>query len=284
MFARVAVGAVIGALTLAFAAIQLASDAFAAPVAASGSLPSHIPLGFGLAVYRALDRIAPAPYVETTLATQALAAMRFDVALHYALRLPASAARDELLARIASARGDSALALEYYVAAPDVDAVQTSVRALLPGNPAAAYALERALNARLSLTATHPDAIAATAWRLGELANRQAWRETSGSPAQNAWLRRAMQHFATATDLAPLSDKYAIAAANQAAQLGNLDGARQFFARALVANPGSADATAGLGVVALRSGDPATARAYLDRARRLDPSALMVRALERELH
>lgn len=267
----------------AFGAIQLASDAFAAPAAARGTLPSHVPVAFGAAVYRALDRLAPAPYVEATLAAYALSARRNGEALHYALRLPPSASRDELLARLAMAQGDRDLALEYFIAAPDVDAVQLAVRSLEPASPAKAYALERTLNLRLSLTATHPDAIAQTAWRMGDLANRQAWREVSGSPAQMAWLRRGMRDMRIATDLAPLSEKYAIVAANQAVLLGDLDDASSLFARAAAADPASADAVAGLGVVALRRGDAPVARRYLERARRIDARALMVRALEREL-
>ena len=240
-------------------------------------------MGFALAVYRTLDRIAPAPYVESTLAAYELSAGRADAALRYALRLPASPTRDELLARVAAARGDAALALEYDLAAPDADAVEAAVLALVPTSPAAAYELERALNARLSLTTTHPDAIAESSWRMGELANRQAWREIPGSPSQYAWLRRGMVRLQTATDLAPLSEKYAIAAANQAVQLGDLKRAGRLFARAVAADPGSADALAGLGVVAFREGDAPSARAYLARARRIDPNALMVRALERDV-
>ena len=93
---------------------------FAASAAAPGSLPSRAPLGFGLAVYHALDRVAPAPYVESTLAAYSLSTGRAGEALRYALRLPASPARDELLARVAAAQGDASLALEYDLAAPDV--------------------------------------------------------------------------------------------------------------------------------------------------------------------
>lgn len=268
---------------LAFGAIQIASDAFAAPVAARGSLPSYAPPGFAVAVYRALDRVAPADYVESTLAAYALDRGRTGDARSYALRLPPSPERDELLARAAKQAGDDRLALEYDLAAPDVDAVQSVVRALVTRSPAAAYELEKILNARLSTMTTHPDAVAETAWRMGDLANRQAWREISGSPAQIAWLRRAMRSMQTAADLAPLSEKYAIVAANQAVLLGDLDDAAALFSRAAAVDPASADAIAGLGVVARRRGDSGAARRYLERARRIDPHSLMVRALEREL-
>jgi len=263
--------------------IQLASYALSAPAASAGTLPARVPVSFGVAIYRALDRVTPAPYVEATLAANALEAGATDEAERHALRLPASPERDELLARIAAARGDRALALEYFLAAPDVDAVQSVVSALAPGDPAAAYDVERTLNARLSLQAIHPDAVAETYWRMGELANRRAWREIPASRAQGDWLRRGMEHFQSAVDLAPLSGKFAISAANQAMQLDDVRRAKALFDRATEADPASADAVAGLGVVACRQGDRSSALAYLVRARSLDPHALMVRALERDL-
>lgn len=282
-FLRAGVVVAIAAAIAAFGAIQAASYAFDASVAAPGTLPTRVPLGFGLAVYRALDRVAPAPYVESTLAAHALADGNAVAALRYALRLPASPTRDDLLGRIARARGEPDLALEYFLAAPDVDAVQAAANALAIRDPAAAYALERTLKVRLALLKTHPDGVAETYWRMGELANQRAWREVPASPAQGAWLHRAMNDFQSAVGLAPLSEKFAIAAANQAMLLGDLANATALFARAASVNPGSADAIAGLGVVAFQRGDVAGARAQLTRARRLDPSALMVRALTRDL-
>ncbi|HEY1653727.1 MAG TPA: tetratricopeptide repeat protein [Candidatus Tumulicola sp.] len=282
-FSSAAIVAAIALLLVVFGSIQLASFAFAAPVAVPGTLPTRVPLRFALAVYGVLDRIAPAPYVESTLAAHALAGGDLEAALRHALRLPASPGRDELLARVALARGDPQLAFEYFLAAPDVAAVQASVDALAARDPAAAYAREETLSSRVALLATHPDAVAEVRWRMGLLSNRQAWREVPGSPAQKSWLRRAMGDFLAAADFAPLSEKYAIAAANQAMLLDDLRRSRALFARAASANPGSADALAGLGVVAYRTGDVAAARNYLERARRIDPHALMVRALDRDL-
>lgn len=242
-----------------------------------------MPESFGTAVYRALDRIAPAPYVEATLATHALATGDAGAAERYALHLPASPVRDELLARVALLRGRPQLALEYFLAAPDADALDDAAQALAARSPAAGYALERLLLTRLALSAVHPDVVAQTRWQMGLLANRQAWREISGSPAQNAWLRRAMGDFDAAVALAPLSERYTIAAANQADLLGERPRAQALFLRGEQIDPASADAIAGLGVIALQDGDRATALGYLSRARRLDENALMVRALERAL-
>ena len=274
--------AVVG-LFVALAVVQFASYALDARAAVPGSLPARVPLRFGLAVYRTLDRIAPAPFVEATLATQALADGDYGSAQRYALRLPASPTRDELLAQTARGRGDDTLALEYDLAAPDVDAVSQAAMALATSDPESAYQLELHLKDRLELLTTHPDAVAEAYWNLGELGNRSAWRKISGSPAQVAWLRRAAGDFESAVALAPLSEKYTLAAANQAALLGDNPRARALFTQAAEIDPGGADALAGLGVAAFAAGDVAQARAYLERARAIDPAALMVRALERDI-
>jgi tetratricopeptide (TPR) repeat protein len=280
---RVACAGVIAVLLIALAIVQFASYALDARAAVPGSLPPRVPPGFGLAVYRALDRVAPAPFVESTLATQALAAGDFDAAERYALKLPASPARDELLAQTARARGDVVLALEYDIAAPDVDAVSQAAAALAGANPQGAYQLELHLKDRLEILTTHPDAVAEAYFSLGQFGNQSAWKKIPESPDQHSWLRRADGDFESAVALAPLSEKYALAAGNQAALLGNYARARQLFEQAAEIDPGGADALAGLGVAAFAAGDAATARAYLQRARALDPSALMVRALQRDL-
>jgi hypothetical protein len=280
---RTATTVAIAALFVALAIVQLASYALDARAAVPGSLPSRVPLGFGLAVYHALDRVAPAPFVESTLAAQALAAGDFDGAQRYALRLPSSPTRDELLAQTARARGDATLALEYDLAAPDVDAVSQAAFALAASDPEAAYQLELHLKDRLALLTTHPDAVAEAYWNLGEFGNQSAWRKVPQSPAQRAWLQRARGDFESAVALAPLSEKYALSAGNQAALLSDYPRARQLFLQAAEIDPGGADAIAGLGVAAFSSGDLVQARADLARARALDPAAKMVRALERDL-
>ncbi len=280
---RVVLGAAVAGLVIALGAVQAASDAMTARVAAAGTFPARVPERFGLAVYRALDRIAPAPYVEITLAQSALGRGDVDAAERYAVALPASATRDELLARVASARGQAELAREYFLAAPDPGAVNASAQTLAAGNPAAGYALERLLRSRLARIGTHPDALAQASWQMGRLANRQAWREVPGSALQRAWLRRALRDFEAAEQLAPLSERYVVEAANQADLLGRRGRARELFAHAAAIDPASADAIAGLGVVAWESGDPRAAAGYLRRAREIDAQALMVRALERDL-
>jgi tetratricopeptide (TPR) repeat protein len=199
------------------------------------------------------------------------------------VRLPASSSRDALLARVAAARGQSQLALEYSLAAFDSDAVQAAAQRLAVTDPQAAYELERLLEVRLRGRATHPDAVAQARWQMGLFANQVAWRKVPGSTAQRAWLTIASSNFESAVALAPLSERYAIAAANQADLLAERERAEALFARAADIDPGSADAIAGLGVVAFQNGDRTAAVAYLERAHALDPQALMVRALQRDL-
>ncbi|HET6274708.1 MAG TPA: tetratricopeptide repeat protein [Candidatus Cybelea sp.] len=281
--ARIVIGAVVAAIVLAFGTIQLASDALSASAAAPRTLPHSIPPRFGRAVYRVLDAVAPAPYVETTLAQDALARRDPDAAQHYAIRLPASPVRDELLARVAAARGEHALAAEYLLAAPDPVAIDAIAQSIAARDPAAAFALERLLRTRLARDGTHPDAIAEADWQMGRLANRQAWREVPGSSAQRAWLEEGLRDFGAAVELAPLSERYVVEAANQADLLGARDRAERLFAHAADIDPRSADAIAGLGVIAWQTGDRQAAAAYLARARAIDPGALMVQALERDL-
>lgn len=274
-------GAIVLFALLSFAAIQAASDSLYSSAAAPGTLPTRISQRFGLAVYHALDRIAPAGYVESTLAQRALLAGDLDAAQRYALRLPASPVRDELFGQIARARAQPTLALEYFIAAPDADAVAAAAQA--QRNPAQAYELERTLVNRLALLQTHPDALAEASWRLGLLANRTAWIQVPGSAKQRMWLRRALQSFEYAVALSPLSQRYVIAAANQADLLGERARSAELFRRAAEIDPNSADAIAGLGVLAFERGDRAAAALYLQRARAIDAHALMVRALERDL-
>jgi hypothetical protein len=242
-----------------------------------------VPIAFGLTVYGALDRVAPAPFVEAALADWALRQGDGKRALGYALRLPASPVRDELLARAAASRCDDTLALEYFLAAPDVSAVQAAAEQRARRDPADAFALEGMLATRLEMLGTHPDAVAEARWSMGIFANERAWREVPGSPAQQRWLRTGLRGFIAASDAAPFSGRYALAAANQAILLGDVSLGRRLFARAAAADPGSADAIAGLGVGAYHSGDRGAAQRALERSRRIDPGALMVRALERLL-
>lgn len=264
-------------------ALQLASDGLEASAAAPQTLPHRVAPSFGRHVYALLDRVAPAPYVETTLAADALDRGDLARAQRYALELPASTVRDALLARIAAAQGRMQLVLEYDVAAYDAAAVEATAQRLVRNDPAAAYRLEALLLRRLEQRATHPDAVAQAYWKMGLFANQTAFREVPGSPLQRHWLSVALSDFDTAAQLAPLSERYAIADANQADLLEQRARAQRLFGRAAAIDPASADAIAGLGVIALEDGDRRAAIAYLAEAKARDPQSLMVGALARRL-
>ena len=109
---------------------------------------------------------------------------------------------------------------------------------------------------------------------MGGLANRKAWRQVPGSAAQRDWLKRGLRDYEAAVGLAPLSERYVIADANQADLLGERERARALFAQAVAIDPASAQAIAGLGVVAFEDGDRDAAAAYLLRARAIDPNGV----------
>ncbi len=173
---RVIASAAVALVLVAFCAVQLASDAFCASAAAPGTLPTRVPIVVALQIYRVLDRVAPAPYVEATLAEYDAAHANRTGALRHALRLPPTPIRNELLGRIALARGDRVLAMEYFFVAPDIAALQQYVLGLARSDPTRAYDVERRVRGRLRSLQTHPDAVAEACWRMGILAEAASER------------------------------------------------------------------------------------------------------------
>lgn len=271
---RAIVFLVVALALLGFAAIQLASDSLYAGAATRGAFPTRVSAGYGLAIYRLLDRIAPAPYVESTLAREAL--LRGDTASaeRYALRLPPDPVRNGLLANIAAARGRDVLAYEYAFAAPDIDGVQTTIARISARQPEVAYRLEERFRDRLISLQTHPDAVAHAWWMLGDIA----------ASMPGAWQMRAYGDFVRAAQLAPLDVQNILAVANQAVTLQHWNDAERWYRRSLEVNPANADAIAGLGIVALEGRHDRTAAIdRLHAARAIDPSSRIVTTLEREL-
>ena len=128
---------------------------------------------------------------------------------------------------------------------------------------------------------THPDAVADADWELGLLESRLGY--TSLPTQRPAWRRRALRAYERAIVEAPLSAKYALSAANQALAVDDLSGALRWYRQTADQDPGSADAVAGQGLVALRRGERAQAAVLLARSREMDARAPMVAALERAL-
>lgn len=214
------------------------------------------------------------------LAQDALRRGDAAAALLHAKRLPPSPERDEMLGRVAVARGDVAEARRYFLRAADVDAVQRDIDRLSAAQPAAAYALEKALRDRLQTLTTHPDLVAEANWHLGVLATLQAEVQ---SPQRRYWLVRGMRDYRRALAMSPLSEKYILSAGTQALRVHDAASARRYFLRAIDIDPGSADAYAGLGVADERLGDRAAAEREAAHSRALDPHSSFLRKLERAI-
>jgi tetratricopeptide (TPR) repeat protein len=262
----------------------VASGAVFSHAAAAVSLPANIPVRWGVAIYSAIERIAPAPYVDAMLAKAAFDRHDLQSALSYAQRLPESPARAELLGQIAQVRGDEAQAYRYFVAANDVFAIRREVNRLAAHDPTGAYTLESRLTNRLERTATHPDALADAYWELGRLATQLGYADAAH---RRAWFEEAMRDYTDAVKLAPFAEKYLIAAGSQELNLADATGDRSHFKRAfdyfnrvLDQNPASADAYAGLGVAEFRLGNIAAARQYENSSRAYDPHSHFLHTLE----
>ncbi|GAC1504007.1 MAG: hypothetical protein NVS1B14_09720 [Vulcanimicrobiaceae bacterium] len=83
--------------------------------------------------------------------------------------------------------------------------------------------------------------------------------------------------------LAPFSSKYLIAAGSQNLNLGQYKMARAYFERSVEVDPASADAYAGLGIVALALGDRPSAESFAARSGALDHRSTMLQHLKRSL-
>lgn len=241
------------------------------------SLPANLPANLGMRTYSAIERVAPAPYVEAMLAQASLDRGDLQRAQSHAERLPPSPARDDLLGRIAQASGDQPAAQRYFLAANDVFAIRSEVRRLAKHDTVSAYNLELRLTRRLQGAATHPDALADAYWELGRLATQRGYADAGH---RRDWFKAGMHDYVEAVALAPFSERYLIYAGSQALNLDDPAQARVYFKRAADQNPASADAYAGLGVSAFRSGDAAKARAYAQLSRSYDPHSHFLHTLE----
>jgi hypothetical protein len=259
------------ALLAALATVQVGSDAIFANAAAPYSFPAALAPQNGEVIYSAIAGVAPAAYVNDMLARAALQRGDLAAAQRYVLRLPASAARSEWLARLAQVRGDERASLEHFIDAGDVFAIDRLVRQLAPRDPAAAYALETKLKNRLEQGGTHPDAVAEAYWRLGVIA------------AQQHRQALALANYRHAVGLSPIAGKYLLSAGFQAYDLHLMLEAQHDFARAIGVDPASADAYAGAGLVALSLGNRAAAQAYAAQSRALDARARALQTLQTQL-
>ncbi len=277
---RLLLGIVTAVLTLGLACVQFASASLFGGMGARQSLPAHLQSAFGARIYGALERIAPAPYVESMLAGAALRSGDLDAAERHALQLPSSPGRNELLAQIAERRGRPRLALEYYAVTPDISAVDRYVRLLARTDAGAAYDLENGMKDRLEALTTHPNAVAEAYWRLGELAALCGYRSAA---SRRAMWQTALDNYRSAVAIAPFSEKYLLAEANQRVLMTDWSDARTVFLRAVDVDPNSAAAYAGLSLSASKTGNPALASQYAARARALDPTVSVGAGVEHDV-
>ena len=259
--------------------VQLGSDALFANAAVPESLPHAIPKAWGGAIYRAIDRIAPAPYIARELGRDALRSGDAAAATAYAVTLPSGGARDALLASIERARGDDATAIEYELAGLDLPRLRARIDALAKAHPRAAYALALRLRERLASATTHPDALANADWRCGMLATSAVYR----GHRRALWNSRARRAFLAAARMAPYDNTYALSVAAYFFRTNDNARARRWYRRVVTLNPASADGWSGLGSIALREGDLPAARRYLATALRYNPRAASARILSRKL-
>jgi tetratricopeptide (TPR) repeat protein len=102
--------------------------------------------------------------------------------------------------------------------------------------------------------------------------------------SRRPWALRAMRAYENAVALAPLSERYLVAAGSQELNLEDTAAAERYFERARDVDPTSAQAWVGLAQVALRYGDRGAARRYLVRAQHIDPASSAVQRLQAKLH
>jgi len=260
------------ALLVSLAALQAASASIYASAGSPASIPAHIPPQFGRNVYVAIERIFPASWVESMLVRSAFLSKNLADAQTHLARMEPSVTRSELAARIALEQGDHGAAMSHFLDAVDVDAVHAEVDQLSrAGRTGTAYALENAVRTRLRSNATHPDAVAESYWRSGVLASKLGQ------------LQAGLNDYRDALALAPFSEKYLLAAGIQSINLHQYSNAGDYFERSISVDPASADAYAGMGVVALRLGNRTSAEGYERRSRSLDANSEMLATLDRDL-
>lgn len=277
----VAVTAVVLALALgveqALAGIALRDDA------RRPAWVRYVPAGLAARV----DHLDPAlplpPTLRLVLARRALAAGDDALAQAHVARLPASRDRAELSGTLAERRGDTQEAVRDFLDAGDLDGLEHRVESLAAsGHGAEALTLQRAAIARAERDPAQAGNVPEAYYRLGLLEQNLAYA-VPDPVARSGAERQSLEDYRKAVDLAPLEERYLIAAGNEEINLGDLDAALPYFARALDSDPSSVDALTGFGDVAQRRGDTALAKTYLEQARRLNPAAPAVQRLARQL-
>jgi tetratricopeptide (TPR) repeat protein len=249
-----------------FAAQTLVSLALA-PIAIPPAWMRVAPASWSRAAAAAIDARVPAvPAAHVALIRQAIDGGDLDLAARRIARLAPSNDRSVLEGRLAERRGDADAAVAAYLRAGDGEDAARLIDALAQsGSTLEAIRLARQALASLPGGGAHASAEADAWWRLGRLEQRAAYDLPI---AQRGPLeRQAARAYERAAALAPLSQKYLLAAGNERLNLGEPAAAKPYFDALLKLDPASLDALVGSADVALRTGDRAGARTILARAR-----------------
>jgi tetratricopeptide (TPR) repeat protein len=243
----------------------------------------YVPAGVAARV-DGLNPALPLPAaLRLVLARRALAAGNFELVAGHVARLPASRDRAELSGALAEHRGDPAAALRDFLEAGDLDGIEHRVEALAAsGRGDEALALQRSAIARATGDPAQTGNVPEAYYRLGLLEQRLAY-QIQDPGARTGPQQQSLADYRKAVELAPLEERYLIAAGNEEINVGDLDAASTFFQRARDSDPSSADALTGFGDIALRRGDTAEAKTFLAQARRLNPNSSAVQRLAHKL-
>jgi len=278
---------VVGAPVFVIAAVlQVFGDVAVREHAVAPAWPLAVPPAIGDRIDAAGESLPLPGPLRLARARELLAAGDLGRAVREADRLPAASGdRRDLLATLARARGDVATAAREDAAAGDLAGLASDVDALVArGDLPAALAAQRLAIARIAARGVDLDALAQARFRLGGLEETRAyqWGDVK-NPHRIAHERLAYAAYAGAVDLAPLAERYVLAQANQALNLGDYAAAGPLFARARELDPRAVDPVVGQGDLAARQGDLPLARRRLADARALAPHDPAVARLAAEI-
>jgi len=183
---------------------------------------------------------------------------------------------------LAERHGDNDAAVRAFLEAGAVDDLERHIGEVQrKGDLAAALRLQQATVDRLRGDRTASGALPEAYYRLGLLEQDLAY--TLPIAQREPYQQRSLQAYETAVNLAPLAERYLVAAGNEELNLGDVARAVRYFERAREVDPTSVDAVAGLGDAAYRRGRVDQARAYLAEAQKMNASSPAVRRLAAEI-
>jgi tetratricopeptide (TPR) repeat protein len=275
----VALGVLVG---LVLGAVQVLSSLALRDDAQPGSWVRLVPEAFAARVER-LDPRLPLPRpLRIVLARDAFAAGDTAQAERQAGALPPSRDRTELFALIAEHRGDNAAAVRGFLDAGDASDLEHRImEEQSAGRLDAAIGLQNATIERLRSDPSTSSWLPEAYYHLGLLQQAQAYRLPIDRRKPDE--EQSLAAYESAIALAPLAERYLVAAGNQELNLRDYDAAERYFRRASDVDPTSVDAITGLGDLAYRRGQVAQARAALATARKMNAGAPSVRRLAAEL-